>query len=158
MRHLKLVSDQPSMENRAALKLAFASSDRKTVNQHFGAAQAFVVYEVSASDFQLAEVVEFSGQSTVRDGHEAKLDAKIRLLEGCSAVYCNAVGASAIRQLLAAGIQPLKVAEGSGIDEQVELLQQAWATQPPAWLQRSLRQVQRADEDQRFAAMAREGW
>lgn len=158
MRHLKLVSDQPSMENRAALKLAFASSDRKTVNQHFGAAQAFVVYEVSASDFQLAEVVEFSGQSTVRDGHEAKLDAKIRLLEGCSAVYCNAVGASAIRQLLAAGLQPLKVAEGSGIDEQVELLQQAWATQPPAWLQRSLRQVQRADEDQRFAAMAREGW
>lgn len=158
MRHLKLVSDQSSTENRAALKLAFASSDRKTVNQHFGAAQAFVIYEVSASDFQLAEVVEFSGQSTVRDGHEAKLDAKIRLLEGCSAVYCNAVGASAIRQLLAAGLQPLKVDEGSGIEEQVELLQQDWATQPPAWLQRSLRQLQRADEDQRFAAMAREGW
>ena len=158
MRHLKLVSDQPSMENRAALKLAFASSDRKTVNQHFGAAQAFVVYEVSASDFQLAEVVEFSGQSTVRDGHEAKLDAKIRLLEGCSAVYCNAVGASAIRQLLAAGIQPLKVAEGSGIDEQVELLQPGRRLCRPGLLQRSLRQVQRADEDQRFAAMAREGW
>ena len=158
MRHLKLVSDQTSVENRAALKLAFASSDRKTVNQHFGAAQAFVVYEVRASDFQLAEVVEFSGQSTVRDGHEAKLEAKIRLLEGCSAVYCNAVGASAIRQLLAAGIQPLKVDEGSGVEEQVELLQQAWVVQPPVWLQRSLRQVQGADEDQRFAAMAREGW
>jgi len=160
MRHLKLVSEQPSMENRAALKLAFASRDRKTVNQHFGAAQAFVIYEVSASDSRLAEVVEFSGHSTVRDGHEAKLDAKIRLLEGCSAVYCNAVGASAIRQLLAAGIQPLKVDEGSGIEQQVELLQREWASQPPAWLQRSLRQLLRADEDedQRFAAMARDGW
>lgn len=158
MRHLKLVNGQASVADRAALKLAFASSDRKTVDQHFGAARAFVVYEVSAGDSRLAEVVEFSGRSTVRDGHEAKLDAKIGLLEGCSAVYCNAVGASAIRQLLVAGIQPLKVEEGSGIEAEIERLQQDWAEQPPVWLQRSLRQLQRADPDQRFDAMAREGW
>ena len=158
MRHLKLVNGQTSVADRAALKLAFASSDRKTVDQHFGAARAFVVSEVSAGESRLAEVVEFSGRSTARDGHEAKLDAKIGLLEGCSAVYCNAVGASAIRQLLVAGIQPLKVEEGSGIESEIERLQQDWAEQPPVWLQRSLRQLQRADPDQRFDAMAREGW
>jgi len=41
MRHLKLVSQQKPAEPHPHLKVAFASSDRKTVNQHFGAAQGF---------------------------------------------------------------------------------------------------------------------
>jgi len=158
MRHLKLVSDEGATAPRPTLRLAFASSDRKTVNQHFGAARAFVIYDISAEGFQLAEVVEFSGQSTMQDGHEAKLEAKIQLLDGCCAVYCNAVGASAIRQLLAVGIQPVKVDVESDMEEHLRELLGLWEVQPPVWLQRSLRQSRRSDDDHRFAVMAREGW
>ncbi|WP_114418393.1 nitrogen fixation protein NifX [Marinospirillum perlucidum] len=158
MRHLKLVSSQSSAEPESSLKIAFASSDRKTVNQHFGAAQAFVIYELGAKGFHLVEVVEFSGDATLQDGQEDKLTAKIRLLDGCAAVYCNAVGASAIRQLLAANIQPLKVDSHEDIEALLKDLQSVWEDQPPVWLERSLRQLERPAAEERFAAMASEGW
>lgn len=156
MRHLKLVSSQASVKESAQLKIAFASSDRHTVNQHFGAAQAFVVFNLSQGHFQLAEVVEFSGESVLQDGQEGKLEAKVRLLESCAAVYCNAVGASAIRQLLAENIQPLKVEPGTVIENLLKDLQQLWDQEPPVWLERSLRQQQRPAE--RFAGMADQDW
>ncbi|MDR9467078.1 NifB/NifX family molybdenum-iron cluster-binding protein [Marinospirillum sp.] len=158
MRHLKLVSQQKSAEPHPQLKVAFASSDRKTVNQHFGAAQAFVIYDISSKSFQLAEVVEFSGQATAQDGQEDKLESKIKLLEACSAVYCTAVGASAIRQLLAVNIQPLKVEEQVDIETQLKELLSLWSSKPPTWLQRSLRQLQKPAAEERFAEMASEGW
>lgn len=158
MRHLKLVSSQSPAVPSPKVKVAFASSDRKTINQHFGAAEAFVIYDVSDKGFRLSEVVEFSGQATAQDGQEAKLESKIQLLNGCSAVYCTAVGASAIRQLLAANIQPLKVEANLDIETELKELQSLWETNPPLWLQRSLRQVQKPAVEKRFAKMASEGW
>jgi nitrogen fixation protein NifX len=96
-----------------SVKIAFASSDRRQVDQHFGAAESFAIYELSDDDARLVEVAEFTDSDTAMDGHEGKLAAKIDLLADCAAVYCNAVGASAIKQLLARDIQPLKVEEGT---------------------------------------------
>ena len=93
------------------VKIAFASSDRRAVNQHFGAAGAFAIYEVGEAEARLIEVAEFI--ETAMDGHEGKLAAKVELLGDCAAVYCNAVGASAIQQLLLKSIQPMRVDEGT---------------------------------------------
>ena len=75
-----------------AIKVAFASTDLKHINQHFGASQAFALYAVDPERAQLIEVVQF-GQLAM-DGNEDKLAAKIKALEGCVAVYAQAVGAS----------------------------------------------------------------
>ncbi len=136
------------------VKIAFASSDRRLVDQHFGAAEAFCLYEFAEDDARLVEVAEFHDSDTAMDGHEGKLASKIALLEGCVAVYCNAVGASAIKQLLAAGIQPMKVDEGAQIDELLCGLNQSLKDSPPPWLAKH-RQPRDAD---RFAAMEAEGW
>jgi nitrogen fixation protein NifX len=153
MRHLKLVhSTDP--EPIMSVKIAFASADRKTVDQHFGAAEAFVIYELSEDDARLIEAVQFHDADTAMDGHEGKLAAKIALLDGCAAVYCNAVGASAIKQLLAAGIQPMKVEEGIAVDELLCGLNQAMLNAPPAWMSRHLK----AGDSSRFDAMDEEGW
>ena len=130
MRHLRLV--KPIEEHEMTVKIAFASNDRRLVNQHFGAAQAFAIFAMSGSDFTLVEVAEFI--ETAMDGHEGKLAAKIELLDGCVAVYCNAVGASAIGQLLARGIQPMRVDEGSVIEDLLGSLQQNMRLDPPVWL------------------------
>src|SRR5512135_273670 len=98
VRHLRLV--KPIEEANMTVKIAFATSDRRAVNQHFGAAEAFAVYELGERESRLVEVAEFI--ETAMDGHEGKLAAKVELLGDCAAVYCNAVGASAIQQLLAA--------------------------------------------------------
>ena len=119
------------------VKIAFATSDRKAVNQHFGAAESFAIYEVGEQEMRLIEVVEFI--ETAMDGHDGKLAAKVGLLGDCAAVYCNAVGASAIQQLLAAGIQPMRVDEGSSIDELLCGLLKSMANEPPAWLAKHLK-------------------
>lgn len=134
------------------VKIAFASSDRRVVDQHFGAAEAFCLYELAEDDARLVEVAEFHDSDTAMDGHEGKLGRKIELLDGCVAVYCNAVGASAIKQLLAAGIQPMKVEEGTPVDELLCGLRLKESR--PAWL---ARHTQPKDEG-RFAAMEAEGW
>lgn len=119
------------------VKIAFASNDRRLVNQHFGAAEAFVIFEMNETDSRLVEVAEFI--ETVMDGHEGKLAAKIELLSGCAAVYCNAAGASAIQQLLAKGIQPMRVEEGSAIDGLLGCLQRNMRSEPPVWLAKHLK-------------------
>ena len=119
------------------VKIAFATSDRRAVNQHFGAAEAFAVYEVGETETRLIEVAEFI--ETAMDGHEGKLAAKVELLGDCAAVYCNAVGASAIQQLLAASIQPMRVDEGTLIDGLLCGLQRNLVNDPPVWLAKHLK-------------------
>ncbi|TAJ82221.1 MAG: nitrogen fixation protein NifX [Gallionellaceae bacterium] len=130
-----------------AVKIAFATSDRRAVNQHFGAAEAFAVYELCEKEARLVEVAEFI--ETAMDGHEGKLAAKVDLLGDCAAVYCNAVGASAIRQLLAKSIQPMRVEEGVLIDELLLGLQKNLVNDPPLWLAKRLKKQSGSDK---FAA------
>lgn len=119
------------------VKIAFASSDRRAVNQHFGAAEAFSIYELDGHESRLIEVAEFI--ETAMDGHEGKLAAKVDLLGDCAAVYCNAVGASAIQQLLAKSIQPMRVDEGTAIDELLSGLKKSRLNEPPVWLAKHLK-------------------
>lgn len=135
MRHLRLI--QPIEEMAMKVKIAFATSDRKGVNQHFGAAEAFAIYELGESEARLVEVAEFI--ETAMDGHEGKLAAKVELLGDCAAVYCNAVGASAIQQLLATGIQPMRVDEGATIDDLLCGLQKSLLNDTPVWLAKHLK-------------------
>ncbi|BCK87081.1 hypothetical protein MIZ01_0851 [Sideroxyarcus emersonii] len=135
MRHLRLV--ESTKVHAMKVKIAFATSDRRAVNQHFGAAESFAVYELGESETRLIEVAEFI--ETAMDGHEGKLAAKVELLGDCAAVYCNAVGASAIQQLLAKGIQPMRVDEGTLIDELLCSLQRSMANEPPVWLAKHLK-------------------
>lgn len=135
MRHLRLI--KPTEAEEMKVRIAFATSDRRAVNQHFGAAEAFAIYEVGEHETRLIEVAEF--METAMDGHEGKLAGKVALLGECAAVYCNAVGASAIQQLLAAGIQPMRVDEGAVIDELLCGLQRSMNNDPPLWLAKHLK-------------------
>lgn len=137
------------------LKVAFASSDRKHVDQHFGAARAFAIYAIDTDSISLIEVAEF--METAMDGHEGKLAAKIALLAGCTAVYCQAIGASAIQQLMAQSIQPVKVPEGAPIDSLTAALQADLQSGPSGWIAKALRRSAPRDAA-RFDAMAEEGW
>ncbi len=124
------------------VKIAFATSDRRGVNQHFGAAEAFAIYEVGEAAARLIEVAEFI--ETAMDGHEGKLAAKVELLGDCAAVYCNAVGASAIQQLLVKSIQPMRVDEGTLIEDLLAGLQKSLLNDPPVWLAKHIKKPSNA--------------
>lgn len=139
---------------RKALKLAFATTDMKHVNQHFGSARSFAIHTVDVEHAGLLKVVQFDGGE--QDGHENKLTDRITMLEGCAVVYCEAVGSSAIRRLLACGIQPLKVATGSAVADLIASVQVMLHSGAPTWLTRAMHRPEAAAN--RFDTMETEGW
>ena len=92
-----------------------------------------------------------------QDGNEDKLSVKLQLLEGCAAVYCQAVGASAIKQIVVHGIQPIKVHEGCTIKELITDLQNEMKSGPSSWLAKAINQHKGPDR-MRFDEMENEGW
>ena len=138
-----------------ALKVAFATSDMKQVDQHFGAAQSFAIYAIDLDRVCFLEAVEFG--TLDRDGNEDKLVAKLSALEGCIAVYSQAVGASAIHQLKMKGIQPVKITPGTSISSLLEALREELRQGPGSWLARAIQTTIPADPA-RFDEMEAEGW
>jgi nitrogen fixation protein NifX len=135
------------------LKVAFATDDRARVNQHFGASVGFAIYALDGERARLVSVAEFPVESM--DGNENKLPAKIAALDGCAAVYCLAVGGSAVKQLLAVGVQPLRLEEEMPIDRLLAELQKAVRDGGIPWVEKALG---RSKDAGRFERMANEGW
>jgi len=139
--------------NATTLKIAFATSDRVLVDQHFGAAAGFAIYAVDGDSARLVEATEYPLESM--DGNEVKLASRIAALAGCAAVYCLAVGGSAVRQLLAGGVQPVRVETETPIESLLHMLRKAVRDGGVAWIDR----IVRHDHDKsRFDRMAEEGW
>jgi len=151
-RQFQVLSDA---DDGTLLKVAFATSNSQTVDQHFGSALSFAIYGVNPDSTQLLGVSEF-GQLE-QDGNEDKLAAKIDMLDGCVAVYCRACGASAVRQLLASNVQPIKVGEDATIVDLLAALQAELREGPSSWLAKAIER-QRGPDQNRFDAMAAEGW
>jgi len=139
----------------AAFKVAFASSDMRTVNQHFGFASALVVYAVDPGHSKLLEVFKFS--DVAPDADENKLIEKLAALEGCIALYAQAIGAAAVGHLKAHGIHPVKVHAGAEIKELLEVFQAELRLGPSAWLAKAIRANSVVDPG-RFNEMEADGW
>ena len=137
------------------IKVAFATTDRLRVNQHFGAAESFAIYEVTPDKATLVGIGEFAEEAM--DGNEDKLIAKVDFLEGCAAVYVMAIGASAIKKLMAKGIQPIRVNEIDGVDDLLGEISKAMGEGGVAWVDRAVAAQAKKTAD-RFASMEEEGW
>ena len=135
------------------LKVAFATDNRVDVNQHFGSARGFAIYALDAAGGRLVEASEFAEEAM--DGNEDKLIARIDALAGCAAVYCLAAGASAVRQLLARGVQPMRLDEPTAIEPLIAELGKALRDGGVPWIDKAVR---RDTDAGRFDRMAAEGW
>ena len=139
-----------------ALRVAFASMEGDIVDQHFGSAQAFYLYAITAGSADLVSVQEFGYEK--KDGNEDKLKPKLTWLAGADVVYCGSIGGSATRQLISLGITPMQVTGGPDVDELVAALQAQLAGSPEPWLARILAERKRDRSDDRFSAMETEDW
>jgi nitrogen fixation protein NifX len=144
------------MNNKAnlsepVLKVAFASGDRKHVDQHFGSAKMFLIYEITPHSSQLLENLQFADE--IQDGNESKLMAKLKALTGCQLVYCQAIGPSAVAQLIKCGIQPMRLDEKESISNLVQSLQ-IKLKEPDPLISRLIKQP----NAERFEKLANENW
>lgn len=89
--------------------MAVATAGGGVINQHFGHAQEFLIYEASPTDVRFIghRKVDLycSGGDTCGDA-ETTLEKIIRTLDGCEAVLCSKIGYEPWEQLEQAGIQP----------------------------------------------------
>jgi len=152
-RQLRVVD--PVVDIETSLKVAFATTDMKQVNQHFGSAKSFAIYAVNPGQATLLEVAQFGRLD--QDGNEDKLAVKLSALEGCAIVYSQAVGSSAVQQLTRMNIQPVKVEAGSNISGLIRALQDDLKEGPSAWVAKALAAHGKSDKN-RFDRMEDEGW
>ena len=98
----------PKRETRPVL-MAVASTGGGVINQHFGHAREFLIYEASTQDVRFIghRKVDLycSGGDTCGEA-ETALAKTIRTLAGCEAVLCSKIGYEPWGLLEAAGIEP----------------------------------------------------
>jgi len=89
--------------------IAVASIGGKIINQHFGHAREFLIYEASIQDVRFIghrQVEQFCVGNDICGESETALARTIRALKNCEVVLCSRIGYEPWTQLEAAGIQP----------------------------------------------------
>lgn len=117
------------------MKVAFASTDKIHVDEHFGQAKEFYLWEIGP------EKAEFTGVLQVDEGTgdaDDRIEARSAALADCALVYVGQIGGPAAARLVAKKIHPLKSKDSEPIAEVVEKLQQVLQGNPPPWLRKAM--------------------
>jgi len=92
------------------MRVAVVSSDGKVINQHFGKASRFLIFEVDCGKIQFIEVratAPLCGSAEYGHADDA-LSRTISLIADCKAVLCARIGSSAEEELRKNGIKPIE--------------------------------------------------
>ena len=91
-------------------KIAAATSDGFTVNEHFGHAKFFRVYELDEKDYRFIEVRDAVAVTQQSLGHDTtRFDKIIELLSDCDAVLVEKIGEGAAAYLIERGVRVFEV-------------------------------------------------
>lgn len=115
------------------MNIAFASSTGEAADQHFGWSKNFYLYRVDKEGAELLNVIDAT--TDLEDEHE-KLSYKIGAIGEADIMYCTQIGPKASKMVQAAGIHPVRVAEGEKLENAISQLQSMLAENPPMWLLR----------------------
>lgn len=114
-------SGQAGGQSDAAL-VAVATSDGSHIDEHFGEADAFAIFEVHAGGVGQVGRRVVDDYRTPGRGDEDRRDVIVRALSDCVACFVARIGDAPGKKLTAAGIEPVsKYAEGN-----VEAALTAW--------------------------------
>lgn len=117
------------------MKVAFASTDKIHVNEHFGRAEEFYIWDVGPDDAEFNGIVQVK---TEGDDEADRIEARCSGLAECAVVYVAEIGGPAAARLVAKKIHPIKSKDQAPIKETVEKLQEVLRNSPPPWLRKAL--------------------
>jgi nitrogen fixation protein NifX len=115
------------------MKIAFTSSDGRTVDQHFGQASQFWIWEVGPEAASLIGAVGVLPSGT---DEEDRISARAAAIAGCAVVFTQQIGGPAAAKLVSRRIHPMKTNAELPVAEAVEKLQEVLRGRPPPWLRR----------------------
>jgi len=129
------------------VKVAFATTRGTTVDEHFGRAGAFAIWNLTAdgsSFVELRRVAEGDLDTDVvvtrgmGDLHDEAVASKIEKLADCKIVYFTEIGGPSAAKLVRRGIMPLKAAPSTAIDGLVADLSTTIRERPTPWMRKIL--------------------
>ncbi|MCE2029672.1 nitrogenase cofactor biosynthesis protein NifB [Sessilibacter corallicola] len=107
---VSIPSDEPSIpQDTRPVLMAVATAGGGIINQHFGHATEFLVYEASPQGVRFIshrKVDQYCIGNDTCGEKESALDGSIRALKGCESVLCSKIGFEPWGMLEEAGIQP----------------------------------------------------
>jgi nitrogen fixation protein NifX len=128
------------------MKIAFATTDGKNVDEHFGRAGKFAIYNLTSQGYEFAEIrrfadgVDLSVVETKGLGklHDDRVEDKVNRLSDCRIIYLTEIGGPSAARLIKKGIMPVKVKEVVPIEESMKKLFETVKGSPPPWLKKAL--------------------
>lgn len=128
------------------MKVAFATTDGINVDEHFGRAGKFAVYEMKEDGYRFFEMRQFAEgrDKAIEDTkgimqiHDDLVQGKVDKLGDCKIIYLTEIGGPSAARLVKKGIMPVKVKEAVSIEESLVKLLQAVKTSPPPWLKKAM--------------------
>lgn len=90
-----------------SIKVAVASSDGKYINQHFGMASQFLIFELDDDGTHKFLELRENKPACSTEGHsELSMEESVKLISDCQAVLAGQIGPGAIDILLKNNIDP----------------------------------------------------
>jgi nitrogen fixation protein NifX len=129
------------------MKVAFATTDGRQVDEHFGRAGTFAVYDLTTAGCRFVEMRKFADgidtavTSTREQGqvHEDAVQGKVDRLADCKLIYLTEIGGPSAARLVKKGIMPMKVKEPLSIENALKQLAETIAKSPPPWLRKAMK-------------------
>jgi nitrogen fixation protein NifX len=128
------------------MKVGFATTDGINVDEHFGRAGKFAVYEMTPAEYRFLEMRQFAdgmdfeimeSRGTGQE-HDDLIDAKVGKMSDCKIIYLTEIGGPAAAKLVKKGIMPVKVKEPIAIIESMDRLMATYKSSPPPWMKKAM--------------------
>ena len=128
------------------MKVAFATTDGKQVDEHFGRAGTFAIYEIMATGHRFVEARKFAEGTDMAvvdtkdmgSLHDDAVQNKVDRLADCTLIYLTEIGGPAAARLVKRGIMPMKVKESVSIESALNQLMVKIKQSPPPWLKKAM--------------------
>ncbi|OGW35982.1 MAG: nitrogen fixation protein NifX [Nitrospirae bacterium GWD2_57_9] len=128
------------------MKIAFATTDGKNVDEHFGRAGMFAVYEITEKGHHFVEIRKFAdgmdrSVADTRDMgplHDNAVESKVDRLADCRLIYLTEIGGPSAARLVKRRIMPMKVKEPVSIETALLQLEETIKKTPPPWMRKAL--------------------
>ena len=117
------------------MKVAFTSTTGEMIDEHFGMAKQFQIWEIGPEASSLVETITIGQHG---DDEEDKIAARANALKECAIVYTMAIGGPAAAKLVALKIHPMKTNTPVSLSEMVGKLQEVLKGNPPPWLRKAM--------------------
>jgi len=120
------------MSGGVKMKVGFATNDNILINEHFGWAKNFAIYEINRDGFKFLENRYFEEEAEELN----KIDKKIEGLRDLKIIFIESIGGTAAARVVKSGIHPVKSKPGEKIENVMRNLKAVITKNPPPWLKK----------------------